>query len=53
MITTDNKNLSPFMNNMSYQIGLMRNYNFLINDLRLEAIDLIKSIRKNYHLKDE
>jgi hypothetical protein len=50
MITTDNKDLSPFMNNMAYQVGLMHNYNLLIGDLKTEAVELMRIIRKDYHL---
>jgi hypothetical protein len=53
MLTTDNKDLSPFMSNMSYQKGLMIWYISELKTLKKEATQLIQLIEKNYHLENE
>ena len=53
MLTTDIKDLSPLMSNMSYQIGLMSTYILNIKTLKKEATDLMQLIKKEYHLENE
>ena len=53
MLTTDIKDLSPFMSNMSYQEGLMTSYILNLKRLKQEARELMQLIKKKYHLENE
>ena len=53
LLSTDNKELSPFMSNMSYQKGLVTSYILNIKTLKREATELMQLIKKSYHLENE
>ena len=53
MLTTDIKDLSPIMSNMSYQVGLMAWYVLDIKTLKEEATNLMQLIKTEYHLENE
>ena len=53
MLTTDMKMLSPFMSNISFQIGLMDSYIVLVEKQKRLAIELMQAIKKEYHLENE
>ncbi|MEO5501394.1 MAG: hypothetical protein ABIR31_08120 [Ginsengibacter sp.] len=53
MLATDIKDLSPFMSNMSYQVGLMSTYILNLKTLKKQATDLMQLIKKEYHLENE
>lgn len=53
MLTTDAKALSPFLNNLSYTMGLMSGYITMLKAQKQVATDLIQSIKENYSSKNE
>jgi hypothetical protein len=53
LLSTDNKELSPFMSNMSYQKGLLTYYILNLKTLKKEATELMQLIKKSYHLENE
>ncbi len=53
MLTNDLKVLSPFMNNMSYHMGLMQTYVLQSKNKKETAIELMQAIKKSYHIENE
>ena len=53
MLSTDNKDLSPFMSNMSYQKGLMVSYVGMLKTLKKKSAELMQLIKKEYRLENE
>ena len=53
MLTTEIKVLSPFMNNLSFNRGVMGTYIRMLKTQEQTATDLIKSIKENYSLQNE
>ena len=53
MFTTDAKVLSSFLNNVSYNMGVMESYVVMLKAQKQAATELIKSIKENYSLQNE
>ena len=53
MLTTDIKLLSPFINDISYHMGLMGSYISKLKRQKEAANELMQSIQKNYYLENE
>jgi hypothetical protein len=53
MLTTDINILSPFMSNMSYEMGLIQTYISLLNKQKERASELKLAINQGYDLQNE